>query len=165
MRTTHAPLIGAEQAAFVCGGVGMSAATCRPGALPNIARATGCRVSADRRVATILLAATPGAALLDDIRRTGSIAVVFTQPSTHRTLQLKGCDARIMPLEPGDHDLVERYVRAFAADVAPFGFSEAYMRALVACAPEDLVGVQFTIAAAFSQTPGPRAGEPLAAGA
>src|SRR5688572_7550384 len=95
-------LIGAEQAAFLCGGVGVSAATCRPGALPNIARATGCRISPDRRVVTLLFAATPGAALLDDIRRTAAIAVVFTQPSTHRTVQLKGNDARIVPLEAGD---------------------------------------------------------------
>jgi hypothetical protein len=57
--------------------------------------------------------------------------------------------------------VIERYVRAFAADVTPLGFSEAYMRALLACPREDLVAVQFTIAAAFSQTPGPRAGEPL----
>jgi hypothetical protein len=158
-------LIDAEQAAFICGGVGVSVATCRPGGLPAIARATGCRVSVDRRVVTLLVAATPGAAALDVVRRTGAIAVVFTQPSTHRTLQLKGNDARIVLLERGDPDLVERYVRAFAADVAPFGFSEAYMRALLACPADDLVGVQFTIAAAFSQTPGPRAGEPLAPGA
>jgi hypothetical protein len=162
MGASSSALIDAEQAAFICGGVGMSAATCRPGALPNIARATGCRISPDRRVLTLLLAATPGAAALDDVRRTGSIAVVFTQPSTHRTLQLKGHDARIVPPEPGDADLIECYVRAFAADVAAFGFSEAYMRALLACPADDIVGVRFTIAAAFSQTPGPRAGEPLA---
>lgn len=114
---------------------------------------------------TLLLAATPGAAVLDDVRRTATVAVVFTQPSTHRTLQLKGTDARIVLLEPRDHELVQRYVRVFAADVAPFGFSEAYMRALLACPPDELVAVQFTIAAAFLQTPGPRAGEALPANA
>ena len=165
MNVSSPALIGAEQAAFLCGGVGVSAATCRPGALPNIARAAGCRISSDRRVVTLLFAATPGAAVLDDIRRTGALAVVFTQPSTHRTLQLKGNDARIVPLEAGDLNLIEQYVLAFAADVAPFGFSEAYMRALLACPPDDLVGVQFTIAAAFSQTPGPGAGEALVPGA
>jgi hypothetical protein len=165
MKATIPVLVDIEQAAFICGGVGVSAATCRANTLPNIARATGCRISPDRRVVTLLFASTPGAALLDDIRRTGAIAVVFTQPSTHRTLQLKGSDARIVPLEVGDLDLVERYVSAFAADVAPFGFPEAYMRALLACPPDDLVAVQFTIGAAFLQTPGPRAGEPLTAGA
>lgn len=165
MATPHAALIGPEQAEFICGAVGMSAATCRPGALPNIARATGCRISADRRVVTVLLAATPGAAVLDDIRRTGSIAVVFSQPSTHRTVQLKGRDARIVPLEPDDSQIVERYVASFVAHLAELGYAPALIEALLACEHADVVGVEFTIAEAFSQTPGPHAGEPLVASA
>lgn len=165
MHATVPELLGPEDAAFVCGGVGMSAATCGHGAAPNIARATGCRLSPDHRVATLIVAATAGAAVLDDLRRTGAVAVVFTQPSTHRTVQLKGNDARIVPLEPGDTALVERYIVAFAAEVRAFGFSEAFMRALLSHAPDDLVGVQFTICAAFSQTPGPKAGSPLAGAA
>jgi len=161
----HPPLsgLGSEDAALICGGVGMSIATCRAQALPNLVRAAGCRLSPDRRAITVMVAATPGAAVLDDIRRTGAVAVVFSQPSTHRTVQLKGTDARIVPLEAGDADLVERYVAAFAAQLESFGFSERFAHALVAQPLEDLVAVQFTIRAAFSQTPGPHAGEPLAA--
>ena len=155
-------LIGADQADFIVGGVGISASTCRPGALPNMARCTGCRVSPDRRAITLLLAATPGAALLDDVRRTGAIAAVFSQPSTHHTLQLKGNDGRIVPLEPGDQALAERYVDAFVAQLTPFGYPESVVRAFLASAPDDLAAVQFTVSAAFSQTPGPHAGEPLA---
>jgi hypothetical protein len=161
MATSPTALIGAEQAAFLCGAVGISAATCRPGGLPNIARATGCRVSADRRSVTLLVAATPSAALLDDVRRTGSIAVVFSQPSSHRTFQLKGSDARIVPLEPGDAAVVERYVAAFVAHLAEFGYAEALIQALLACEADDLTAIRFTIEAVFSQTPGPRAGEAL----
>ena len=155
-------LIDAEQARLISGGVGMSAATCRPGALPNMARCTGCRVSADRRSITLLLAATPGAALLDDVRRTSSIAAVFSQPSTHYTLQLKGTDARIVPPERGDAALVARYVDAFVAELTPFGYSETIVRAFLASMPDDIAAIEFTISAAFSQTPGPQAGEPLA---
>ena len=156
-------LIDAAQAELICGGVGMSAATCRSGALPNMSRCTGCRVSSDLRRVTLLVAATPAAALLDDIRRNGVIAAVFSQPSTHHTLQLKGNDARIVPIEPGDPALVERYVSAFVAELTRFGYAEALVRAFLASSPDDLAAVQFTIAAAFSQTPGPNAGEPLAA--
>jgi hypothetical protein len=156
-------LIDAEQARLISGGVGMSAASCRPGALPNMARCTGCRISADRRTLTLILAATPGAALLDDVRRSGLIAAVFSQPSTHYTLQLKGTDARIVPLEPGDPALVRRYVDAFVAALTPFGYPEPLVRAFLAAMADDLAAVQFTISAAFSQTPGPQAGEPLAA--
>jgi hypothetical protein len=160
----HAPnpdLLGPEDAAFVCGGVGMSMATCRPGALPNLVRATGCRLAENFRVATVIVAAIPGAAVLDDIRRTGAVAVVFSQPSTHRTVQLKGNDARIVPLEASDLAVVERYVAAFVAELESFGFPQPFTRALLAQPADDLVGVQFTIAAAYSQTPGPQAGRPL----
>ena len=156
-------LIDAEQARLISGGVGMSAASCRPGALPNMARCTGCRIAPDRRTVTLIVAATPGAALLDDVRRSGLIAAVFSQPSTHYTLQLKGTDARIVPLEPGDAALVRRYVDAFVAELTPFGYSEPLVRAFLGSMPDDLAAVQFTISAAFSQTPGPQAGAPLAA--
>ena len=127
-----------------------------------MARCTGCRIAPDRRTVTLILAATPGAALLDDVRRSGLIAAVFSQPSTHYTLQLKGTDARIVPLEPGDVELVQRYVDAFVAELTPFGYPEPFVRAFLGSMPDDLAAVHFTISAAFSQTPGPQAGAPLA---
>lgn len=162
MATSAPVLIGDDEAAFMSSGVGISAAGCRPGALPNMVRCTGARVSADRRCVTVLLGATPGRALLDDIRHTGRIAAVFSQPSTHKTLQLKGNDARIVPIEATDFDLARRYVDAFVAQLVPFGYAESLIRAFLACAPDDLTAVAFTVCAAFSQTPGPQAGEPLA---
>lgn len=161
MATPLSALLGPEEAAFLCSGVGMSAATCRPGSLPNMARCTGARISPDRRTVTLLVAATPAAGLLDDIRRSGSIAAVFSQPSTHKTLQLKGTDARIVPIEPDDPKLAAQYVDAFVGQVVPFGYPEALIRAFLASAEDDLVAVQFTVSAAYSQTPGPQAGEPL----
>lgn len=161
LMATSAVLLSADDAAFICGGVGMNAASCRPGGLPSMAKCTGVRVSGDRRTATLLLAATPAAAFLDDVRRTGAIAAVFSEPSTHRTLQLKGNDARIVPTEPGDRALVQRYVDAFVAQVVPYGYPEALIRTFLSCEPDDLVAVRFTIGAAYSQTPGPQAGQPL----
>lgn len=107
------------------------------------------------------MGATPAAALIDDVRRTGSIAAVFSKPSTHETMQLKGTDARIVPTEPGDEALAQGYVEAFVAELVPFGYPASVIRAFLTCPPEDLVAVTFTVAAAFSQTPGPQAGEPL----
>lgn len=161
MTTIPVSPIGPDDAAFICGGVGMSVSTCRPGALPTMARCTGARIAPDRRIVTILLAATPAAAFLDDLRRTGTIAAVFSRPSTHRTLQLKGSDARIVPIETGDAERALRYVDAFAAEVVPFGYPEPLIRAFLASPADDLTAVQFTVSAAFSQTPGPQAGEPL----
>jgi len=159
----NAPIIlEAEYADFICGGVSISAASGRAGALPSLARVVGCRVSPDRRCVTLVLASTPGAALLDDIRRSGTIAVVFTEPSTHRTVQLKGSDARIVPPDVGDRELVERYADAFVAELEPLGHPAQIVRTLLAHEPDDRVTVQFTPSSAFSQTPGPSAGTPLA---
>jgi hypothetical protein len=154
-------ILDAESAAFILGGVSINAASARQGALPNLARAVGCRVTPDRRSVRVFFAATPGAALLDDVRGNGMIAVVFTQPSTHRTLQLKSGNARIVPLEAGDGNIVQGYVDRFVADLLPLGYPERNVRTLVACDPDDLVAVDFNPSSAFVQTPGPNAGQAL----
>lgn len=155
-------ILDAANARFICSGVSINAASGRAGALPSLARAVGCRISADHRRITLLLASTPAAALLDDIRRSGAIAVVFTQPSTHRTVQLKGVDARIVPPEAGDDALTRSYTEAFVIELAPLGHPAEVVRSLLAFAADDIVALEFTPSSAFSQTPGPSAGEPLA---
>lgn len=154
-------VLDAANAAFICSGISINAASARAGALPSIARASGCRVSADARTVTLLFASTLAAALLDDLRRGGAIAVVFSEPSTHRTLQLKGDDARILPIEAGDEALAAEYVTIFADGLDRLGYPGEVLRAVLAHEPGDLVAVAFTPQAAFSQTPGPGAGTPL----
>ncbi|ANQ84704.1 hypothetical protein [Azoarcus olearius] len=154
-------ILDAAHAEFISSGISINAASCRPGGLPALARATGCRVSDDRREVTVLFGARAAADLLEGVRRSGMIAVVFSDPPSHRTVQLKGSDALVVPVEAGDEDRVERYRRAFAAVLAPFGHTEALVRALLAVPPGELVAVRFTPLSAFSQTPGPQAGEPL----
>jgi hypothetical protein len=149
--------------AFLEGGVSIVAASRRAGILPVVARAAGCRVSADRQSVAILVSCTQGAELLDALRGGAPIAVVFGVPSSHRTIQLKGAAATLEPLAPGDQELLRRYADAFVADVCPLGYREALVRAIVAGEPEDFVAVFFTPGAAFDQTPGPRAGSPLGA--
>src|SRR6476620_5995618 len=61
----------------------------------------------------LLFAETASAALLEDVRRTGTIAVVFSRPADHRTLQLKGKDALIVPVEAGDAELSSRQIEIF----------------------------------------------------
>lgn len=154
-------VLDAATAEFIASGLSINAATTRPDAVPSMARATGCRVSADARTVTLLFAAAPAMALLDDLRRCGAVAVVFSEPSTHRTLQLKGNDARIVPPESGDAALAAAYVNTFVDGLTRLGYPGEVLRAVLAHDPGDLVAVEFTPLAAFSQTPGPGAGEPL----
>lgn len=165
MAITAAPLIDAEHAAFMQGGVSISAGSCGSGKLPSLARATGCRVDADRRRVSIYVAASHAVDLLADVRATGAIAVVFSQPSTNRTMQVKGRDAVVAALAAGELAVVEAYRDAFVHELAPLGYAPHLIYTVLACAPDDIVALRFSPCAAFTQTPGPQAGQPLKAGA
>jgi hypothetical protein len=153
------PVLDADHAAFIQGGVSVVVAARDAGLVPRVSRAIGCRVSEDRQRVTVYLTAFQAASLLAAIRVEGAIAVAFNQPSTHRAYQLKGADASVVALDRADVERVRRYVDAFCTDIALLGFAAAYGRALLWFDPAELTGVAFTPTAAFMQTPGPRAGE------
>ena len=159
--TARRPLLDPATADFVQGGVSILAATSDERHRPVVTRILGCRVASDRSLVTVLAPASD--AFVDAVRRTKRIAVVFSEPSTHRTIQLKGADARTTPLRKTDGALAKRYADGFVAEVCPLGYEEEVMRALVSCDPPGLVPVTFSPTAAFLQTPGPRAGDPLSA--
>lgn len=154
-------MIDPQRTAFLEGGVSIVASSRGAGPGPTLARASGCRVAAEAGRVTLFFPASRAGALLDSVRATGAIAAVFSEGGTHRSLQLKGADAAVGPLLPGDQALIERYAGAFAASLCPFGYSEQLVRAVVWALPEDFVAVTFSPARAFDQTPGPRAGTPL----
>ncbi|NMG70517.1 hypothetical protein [Parazoarcus communis] len=165
MLDERSPILDDANAGFICGGISINTAACRPGGFPALARAVGCRVAPDRRAVTVLLGGTAAADVIEGVRRSGAVAVVFSDPSTNRTLQLKGYDALVLPPEPGDAALAARYRAAFSATLVPLGFTDAVVQALLACPDDDLLTIRFSPTAAFSQTPGPQAGEPLVRGA
>ncbi|WP_151634720.1 hypothetical protein [Noviherbaspirillum aerium] len=161
--SANPPLIDPQHADFLQSGVSLSVGACDNQRMPTLARATGCRLSPDRRQVTIFISATQGAPVLRCVRENGAITVVFSRPSTHRTVQIKGKDAVVGGLLAGDLDIVERYRSSFARELDPLGFDEILIRTLLAAPPADLVAVTFTPLEAYSQTPGPNAGEPLKA--
>jgi hypothetical protein len=159
--TTQSPPLDAEHAAFIQGGVSIVAAARNADHETTVTRAVGCRVSADRRQVMILVSATQSAALLADIRANGIIAVVFSQPRRHLAIQLKGVDAAVVPLTDEDPHLIAAYRRRIGQEIAPIGYDDAFVGAVMSIVPSDVVAITFTPSAAFSQTPGPKAGAPL----
>ena len=88
--------------------------------------------------------------------------MVFSEPTTHRTLQVKGDDALPGPLEHGDWPQVAAHVEAAVAELASLGYPETWVRKIFESTPNQVQAICFTPMSAFAQTPGPRAGEPLA---
>lgn len=159
MPTPTPVTIDAELAAFLQSGISISVATRDSALQPSLARAVGCRV--DGNTVTLLLPAPRAGQVLADIAANGMIAAVFSRPTTHRTVQLKASDARLVPLQPGDGQLLADYRAAFLRELAVIGHTERPFDAILVHEVAELAAVAFTPMAAYEQTPGPRAGAPL----
>ncbi|MFZ5863466.1 MAG: hypothetical protein ACOYXR_11580 [Nitrospirota bacterium] len=155
------PLLDKTYAAFLGGPVAINVASCDAKCMPSVARGYGCRISSDRRRVTVFLSVSQASPLLRDLRAGRPVAVVFTRPKTHQTIQLKGTDAKVAPLGRGDRAIMTAYAEAFAVEVGALGFTDCFSSAIVSGTSEAAVGVTFTPTAAFVQTPGPTAGQRL----
>jgi hypothetical protein len=154
-------LLDQTHAAFLGGPVAINVASCDAKRTPSVARGYGCRISGDRRRVTVFLSVPQAEPLLRDLRAGRAIAVVFTRPKTHQTIQLKGNDATIAPLGGGDRAIMSAYAAAFRAELGAIGFKDRFSSAIVSGASGETVAVTFTPNAAFVQTPGPTAGQRL----
>jgi hypothetical protein len=156
------PVLDEAHADFIQHHVSMTVASCSAALAPSLVRAFGCRLSADRRCLTVFLALPLSQPVLADLRAGAGIAVVFTRPSTHETLQLKGTGAEIAALADGDRAIMRAYGTSFREELRRLGYPQIFTDAMTAPIEAGAVGVSFVPAAAFVQTPGPAAGQPLA---
>lgn len=161
--TEQSSPIGPEQAALIRRRVSIIVASRDADLRPHLMRALGCRLRDDFRELTIFMSTAASEQVLDDLRANGQIAVVFSQPTTTHTVQVKGRDASIHPLRDGDAEAIQDYLGHFIQEVAAIGFPERVARAVLGDSPDDVVAVRFTPSSAFEQTPGPQAGQPIRA--
>jgi hypothetical protein len=160
MPTTPSPPIGSAQVELITGRVSIIVASRDARLRPHVMRAVGCRLSPDWRRLTVLLPEDGGREVLQDLRDNQQIAVVFSRPSSNRTVQLKGHDATVTPGGAEDRALAERYLQGFIEEIGPLGHSADVAHTILGH-DGALTAVHFTVAAAFEQTPGPTAGQPL----
>jgi len=127
--------------------------------LPSVMRAVATALCADG--VTVFLSRPQSMQLLRDISSTGRIAVVFSEPISHRTVQVKGTDARIRSIRPDDLQKIERYLASMEIEIQQVGFDPAFTHAMLSHRIDDLVAVAFVPMQAFDQTPGAKAGASL----
>jgi hypothetical protein len=128
---------------------------------PSLMRGVGCRVEPGGQDVTVYLARRQSRQVLQDIAATGHVAVVFSEPASHRAVQLKASRATLREAGPDDQPVLDAYPRAMEHAIQQVGFAPPVTRAMLAHRLEDVVAVRFAPEQAFDQTPGPRAGTPL----
>lgn len=150
-------LLRPEDAAFIQQGISICVASRDVRHVPSLSRAFACRIAADGKI-LLILSRSHSVQLVHDIERSARIAVVFSQPTTHRTLQIKGSDARLLTVTPADIECLQRSETAFAQELARIGFAADFVRRMFECDHDDLRVISFTPDDVFLQTPGPNAG-------
>ena len=142
---------------FLGTGVGHQIGACDRAGRPSICRALGATVDAQGHV-VVMLSGESGYEVLDAIRETGLVSAVFVQPSTYRTLHLKGRDAQVAPAASEHRALIPARREAFLQQIAHYGFTRDFVMAWYTVPDDQLMAVTFTPIGAWNQTPGPGAG-------
>jgi hypothetical protein len=128
---------------------------------PSLMRAVGSRVESGGRDITIYLSRPQSRQVLQDIAATGHLAVVFSEPSTHRTVQLKASHVEMRNADAQDAPVLAAYLASMEREIQQVGFAPPLTRTMLSHRLDEVVAVRFTPEQAFDQTPGPRAGAPL----
>jgi hypothetical protein len=129
--------------------------------VPSVMRAVGSQIGGSGERITVFLNRSQSAQLLHNVAVTDRLAVVFSQPSTHRTLQLKARGVRIREAALDDVPALDRYLDSMKAELGRIGIAPSLVSAMLAHQLDDVVALEFTPDEAFDQTPGPRAGQPI----
>lgn len=148
--------------AMMARGVSVNVASRDERLRPSVMRAMGSAVDAHGGSVTVYLARRQAGQLLRDIEATGRIAVIFSEPPTHVTVQLKATAVATRAATEADRPALERYLASMEREIGRVGHAPALTRAMLAWRLDDLVAVTFVPEQAFEQTPGPKAGQLMA---
>lgn len=96
--------------------------------------------------------------VLRSIRENGRIAVTYGDPISYRSVQVKGRDCAVVPMAYGDEEAITQHRNTVASNFALTGDPLTGLRNMWM---NDFIRLEFTIAEAYDQTPGPNAGRPL----
>lgn len=142
-------------------GLAHQVGACGADGQPHVVRALAL-VQEDEGRLSVLLSALASPELLHAVRSTRQVAVVLCQPTTLRTVQVKGADAEVHLAEtPAYRRLVALRGEAFWTDVESLGFSRLTLSGWYDVPEGALVRIVFTPYGAWNQTPGPGAGMPV----
>lgn len=152
-------MIDSELAAFAADGRALIIGAVAPDGAPHATRGWGFVVDPDGTPVVLLDADDRGArACLEPGR---PLAITAADVRTLQSVQFKGKALAVDPAGPDDLATASHYTeRFFGAIVATDGMDPDVLRRIV---PSRYVRCRFACDAVFDQTPGPGAGEPVAA--
>ena len=159
-----AALIPPDLLEMMARGVSVNVASRDQALRPSLMRAVDSSVTPDGCSITVYLSRRQAGQLLQDVAATGHIAAVYSEPASHRTVQVKASRAVLRDAEAADQPVLDRYLASMEHEIQRVGHAPALTRAMLAHRLGDLVAITFEPEQAFNQTPGPKAGAVLSPG-
>jgi len=148
--------------AFCQSGISVIVAASSRGEAPVACIGCECRILPDGRM-RLLLPRAGNEALLAIVRRGGRFAATFSQPLTHRSIQVKGSHATVGIMGEEDRQHAIRQTRGLCRELIEIGHSADFANAYCDLTNGELVAIDIVLTVAFVQTPGPGAGAELKA--
>ena len=127
--------------------------------LPSCCRAIALSTRDDFETVTVFLPAATSQETLANIATTRRVALVCTEPLSHESVQIKGVTRGVRLAAPADQAFVTDRLEGFADALEEFGLPRHVTRSVVHW---PAFAVDISVEEVFEQTPGPKAGEPLA---
>lgn len=149
-----------ELAEFCQSGVSVVLGVSTISGQPIAGLALACRITSGGTM-KIFLREPANVPLLAALAGGAPIALTFSEPRTHRSIQVKADRARQVELETGDLELVARQVAFFESELVFINYTPRFAAYYCAYRDDELVALELMPRHAFVQTPGPGAGEQL----
>ena len=150
----------AKLMSFLDGPVMLVAAVADLGGKPSLARVMGVRPAADGAL-DLFISAGQWGTTVEAVRPGRPLALTLCRPASYETLQVKGPVQHVRRADESGHAWAQHYAAITGGKLAELGVSDGQMRPWLRI--DDLVQITFAPLAAFEQTPGPRAGQPVTA--
>jgi hypothetical protein len=146
-----------DLASLLSTGVGILVATRSEDLTPAITRGWGPLLDESTPRLEVSVTAPAGSATLSNLESTRPIAVTVSQPTTYRTMQMKGVVDAIGDLTDEQRSRVQSHQDLFHEEVAKLGVTANAANLFLG----DLRVVSFVVDELFDQTPGVGAGNRL----
>lgn len=146
--------------AFIESGLSIIVGVVGPAGRALTGRALAARMVPDATI-RLIYAAEGNEAVTEAAKSGGPIAVAFSAPLSHRTLQIKGLSSRPEDVELEDEASVAQQTDAFSVILGQVGETPGFVRAFSDYRSSALLALSFPAQEAFEQTPGPGAGRSL----
>jgi hypothetical protein len=153
-------MLSEEHVTFVESGVSVLVGTRDSNMRPFGIRGMGVKVHADRKTLTVYVPNPTGERTLANLRDNGRIALTFTRPIDHRSMQLKGRAVAFRPATEDEKPFLESYVEGWARHLEVVGLPRAIGSSLTYW---PATAVDVAVETSFHQTPGPSAGKSMTA--